>query len=39
MKAFPGDAAKELFAAAEVNSKWRYNTYRRFAEMTYDPAQ
>lgn len=38
MKAFPAEA-KELFAAAEENAKWRYNTYRRFAEMTYAPAQ
>ena len=38
MKAFPA-VAKELFAAAEANSKWRYNTYRRFAEMTYAPVE
>jgi pyruvate-ferredoxin/flavodoxin oxidoreductase len=38
MKAFPA-AAKELFVAAETNSKWRYNTYRRFAEMTYAPVE
>jgi len=38
MKAFPAEA-KELFAAAEENAKWRYNTYRRFAEMTYAPAE
>ena len=34
MKAFP-ESAKELFAAAEENAKWRYNTYRRMAEMNY----
>ncbi len=38
IKAFPAEA-KELFAAAEENAKWRYNTYRRFAEMTYAPAE
>ena len=34
MKAFP-EEAKELFAAAEENAKWRYNAYRRLAEMKY----
>ncbi|MFI3321184.1 MAG: pyruvate:ferredoxin (flavodoxin) oxidoreductase [Rikenellaceae bacterium] len=33
-KAFPAEAS-ELFAASEVNAKWRYNTYRRFAAMAY----
>ncbi len=30
MKQFPKEAA-ELFAAAEENAKWRYNTYKRLA--------
>lgn len=34
-KSFPVEAA-ELFAAAEDNAKWRYNTYRRFAGMVYE---
>ncbi|MDG5799787.1 pyruvate:ferredoxin (flavodoxin) oxidoreductase [Marinilabiliaceae bacterium ANBcel2] len=34
MKAFP-EEAKELFVAAEENAKWRYNSYRRLAEMDY----
>lgn len=38
MKAFPAEA-KELFVVAEENAKWRYNTYRRFAEMAYSPAE
>ncbi len=33
-KAYPGEA-EELFAAAEENAKWRYNSYRRMAEMNY----
>lgn len=33
-KAFPAEAA-ELFAAAEENSKWRYRSYQRMAEMDY----
>ncbi len=33
-KAFPEQAA-ELFAAAEVNAKWRYNSYKRMAAMDY----
>jgi len=33
-KAFPRDAI-ELFKAAEENAKWRYNTYRRYAEMDF----
>ncbi|MFO7999890.1 MAG: pyruvate:ferredoxin (flavodoxin) oxidoreductase [Marinilabilia sp.] len=37
MKSFP-EQAKELFASAKENSKWRYNTYRRFAAMLYDEA-
>ena len=34
MKAFPAEA-KELFGAAEVNAKWRYNTYQRYLKMDY----
>jgi pyruvate-ferredoxin/flavodoxin oxidoreductase len=34
-KAFPVEA-NELFAAAEVNAKWRYNSYRRMLEMAYE---
>ena len=34
-KAFP-EAAKELFKAAEENSKWRYNTYKRLANVDYE---
>ncbi len=34
MKAFPTEAA-ELFAAAEENAKWRYETYVRRAGMDY----
>lgn len=33
-KAFPGEAAR-LNALAEENARWRYNTYRRLAEMDY----
>ncbi len=33
-KAFPEQAA-ELFAAAETNAKWRYNSYKRMAEMNW----
>lgn len=33
-KAFPAQAA-ELFKAAEENARWRYNAYRRLAEMQY----
>jgi len=38
MKSFP-ETAKELFAAAEVNAKWRYNSYKRLAEMNYSTAE
>jgi len=34
IKTFP-EEAKVLFAAAEDNSKWRYNYYKRLAEMDY----
>ncbi len=33
-KAFPG-VADELFAAAEENAKWRYNSYLRMSQMDY----
>ncbi len=33
-KAFP-DVANELFAAAEENAKWRYNSYLRLADMKF----
>lgn len=33
-KAFPAEA-QELFAAAEDNAKWRYQTYQRYAKMEY----
>ncbi len=33
-KAYPAEA-EELFAAAEANAKWRYESYRRMAEMKY----
>jgi pyruvate-ferredoxin/flavodoxin oxidoreductase len=33
-KAFPKESA-ELFAAAEVNAKWRFNSYKRMASMVY----
>ncbi len=35
-KAFPKEAA-ELFAAAEENAKWRYNSYKRLAAMDFSP--
>jgi pyruvate-ferredoxin/flavodoxin oxidoreductase len=34
IKAFPGEA-EVLFKAAEANSKWRYNSYKRLAAMEY----
>jgi pyruvate-ferredoxin/flavodoxin oxidoreductase len=33
-KAFPREAT-ELFKAAEANSKWRYETYKRYAAMDF----
>jgi pyruvate-ferredoxin/flavodoxin oxidoreductase len=33
-KEFPA-VADDLFKAAEENARWRYNTYRRLAEMEY----
>lgn len=35
LKSFPVEA-KELFAAAEENAKWRYNSYRRMAQMVFE---
>jgi len=37
LKDFPGEA-EVLFKHAEENAKWRYNTYKRFAEMNFTPA-
>ncbi|HLN53687.1 MAG TPA: pyruvate:ferredoxin (flavodoxin) oxidoreductase [Lentimicrobium sp.] len=34
-KSFPVEAG-ELFAAAEENAKWRYNSYRRMAGMVFE---
>lgn len=34
LKSFP-EQAKELFKIAEDNAKWRYNSYRRMAEMDF----
>ncbi|RLD65690.1 MAG: pyruvate:ferredoxin (flavodoxin) oxidoreductase, partial [Bacteroidetes bacterium] len=34
MKSFP-EEAKKLFVAAEENSKWRYNYYKRLAAMDF----
>ncbi len=34
LKSFP-EEAKELFQVAEENAKWRYNNYRRLAEMNF----
>ena len=36
LKAFPSEA-QELFNASEENAKWRYNSYKRFAAMQYQP--
>ncbi|MDR2885653.1 MAG: hypothetical protein LBU95_02585, partial [Rikenellaceae bacterium] len=33
-KAFPKEAG-ELFAAAETNAKWRYDSYQRMAAMDF----
>ena len=33
-KSFPKEA-DELFAAAEENAKWRYNSYKRYANMDF----
>ncbi len=34
-KSFPAEAA-QLFAAAEENAKWRYNSYRRMAGLVFE---
>lgn len=34
LKSFP-DQAEELFKAAQENAKWRYNSYKRMAQMDY----
>ncbi len=36
MKSFPVEA-EELFKAAETNAKWRYQSYKRLAELDYSP--
>lgn len=36
LKAFPQEAG-ELFKASEENAKWRYNSYKRYAAMHYQP--
>jgi len=33
-KSFPAEA-DQLFAAAEENAKWRYNSYKRLSAMEY----
>ncbi|MCJ7820898.1 MAG: thiamine pyrophosphate-dependent enzyme, partial [Bacteroidales bacterium] len=38
VKDFPQEA-DVLFKQAEENAKWRYNTYRRFAQMDFSPAE
>jgi pyruvate-ferredoxin/flavodoxin oxidoreductase len=38
LKDFTGEA-DVLFKHAEENAKWRYNTYKRFAEMNFAPAE
>jgi pyruvate-ferredoxin/flavodoxin oxidoreductase len=38
MKAFP-EEAKELFAVAEENAKWRYKSYQRMAAMDFSVAE
>ena len=37
-KSFPAEA-DELFAAAEVNAKWRHQSYVRMAAMDYSKAE
>ena len=34
MKSFP-EEAKTLFRVSEENAKWRYNTYKRLAEVDF----
>jgi pyruvate-ferredoxin/flavodoxin oxidoreductase len=38
IKSFP-EEAKKLFKAAEENSKWRYQSYKRLAAMEFSPAE
>ncbi len=38
LKSFP-EQAKELFVAAQENAQWRYNSYKRYSEMVYAPAE
>jgi pyruvate:ferredoxin (flavodoxin) oxidoreductase, homodimeric len=38
VKSFPGEA-EVLFKAAEENSKWRYNVYKRLAAMEFAKAE
>ena len=35
MKAFPAEAA-ELFKAAEENAKWRYKSYKRMNDQSWE---
>ncbi len=37
-KSFPAQA-DELFAAAEVNAKWRHNSYKRMASMNFSKTE
>ncbi len=36
IKSFPGEA-EILFKAAEENAKWRYRSYKKLANMVYEP--
>jgi pyruvate-ferredoxin/flavodoxin oxidoreductase len=38
LKDFPGEAGY-LFKQAEENAKWRYNSYKRFSQMDFTPAE
>ncbi len=38
MKSFPAEA-EVLFKAAEANAKWRYQSYKRLAELEYTPSE
>jgi len=38
LKDFPGEA-EYLFKQAEENAKWRYNTYKRLAQMEFTPQE
>ncbi len=38
MKSFP-EEAKELFASAQENAKWRYNSYKRMAAMDFSKTE